>query len=254
MRRVPPAGATPGYPIASVANALRLLVLLRDRQVLRLSEAAEEIAVGRSTAHRLLATLQHYEFVRQDPDTRAYVLGPAYFGAAAAPERWMDVNPEARQVLASVHAELDETVHVGVLQHAGFAFCVSSESTKALRTGSRAGVTLPAHCTSGGKALLAELTLSGLAELYRDHDFPRLTPASVGSFASLERELDVIRRQGYATNLGESETDVAAVGRALPRSPDGRRMAVAVSAPASRLPAERIRHVVEVLERVTAPR
>lgn len=239
----------PGYPIASVANALRLLLLLRDRQVVRVSDAAAALGVVPSTAHRLLAMLQHYEFARQDPDTRVYVLGPAYLGADAASERWADVHPDAGRVLAAVHADLDETVHIGMLQHSGFAFCISRESTRVLRTGARTGVTLPAHCTSGGKALLAQMSLTAVAELYRDHDFARLTPASIGSFAQLERELDQIRRQGYATNFGESEADVAAVGLAMPDAPGGRRVAVAISAPAARLPTARVPEIAAILQR-----
>jgi IclR family transcriptional regulator, acetate operon repressor len=40
-----------------VENALRLLRMLRDRPSIRVSEAAAELSVARSTAHRLLAML-----------------------------------------------------------------------------------------------------------------------------------------------------------------------------------------------------
>lgn len=252
MGRVTGHGATPGYPITAVGNALRLLLLLRDRQVVRVSEAAETLGVASSTAHRLLAMLVHYEFVQQDPDTRSYVLGPAFLGADAASERWAEVHPGARRLLAAVRRDLDETVHLGVLQGTGLAFLASFESSKALRTGSRVGVTLPAHCTSGGKALLAQLAPTTLAQLYREHDFNRLTSASVASFPQLERQLERFREQGYATNFGESETDVVAVARHLPTARGALRAAVSVSAPASRMPLEQVPEVAAALERAMA--
>jgi IclR family acetate operon transcriptional repressor len=61
----------PAHPIGSVENALRLLVMLRDRPLLRVSDAASELGVARSTAHRLLAMLHAYDLVERDPETRS---------------------------------------------------------------------------------------------------------------------------------------------------------------------------------------
>jgi IclR family transcriptional regulator, acetate operon repressor len=57
-----PAAETSG----SVDKALRLLELVGERQVLRVSEAAELLGVARSTAHRLLNALGRRGFVAQD--------------------------------------------------------------------------------------------------------------------------------------------------------------------------------------------
>jgi DNA-binding IclR family transcriptional regulator len=69
--------AAPAYPIASVDNALRLLMLFRDTPRVRLSEASEHLGVAHSTAHRLMAMLAYHGFVRQEPGSRAYLAGPA---------------------------------------------------------------------------------------------------------------------------------------------------------------------------------
>ena len=59
-------GQEPAYPIASVNNALRLLLLFRGQPRVRLSEASEHLGVAHSTAHRLLAMLAYHGFVRQE--------------------------------------------------------------------------------------------------------------------------------------------------------------------------------------------
>ena len=70
----------PAYLLESVDNALRLLQMLRDVGAVRLNQAATELGIARSTAHRLLAMLVYRGFAVQD-EKRTYHPGPA-MGAA----------------------------------------------------------------------------------------------------------------------------------------------------------------------------
>ena len=82
----------PQYPIESVDNALKILLLLGERSELRLTDVAEYLNVATSTAHRLLAMLQYRGFVRQDPRTRAYRAGTALTGVALSILERFDVR------------------------------------------------------------------------------------------------------------------------------------------------------------------
>jgi DNA-binding IclR family transcriptional regulator len=77
VKHGPRTETAPAYPIESVGNALALLLLYKDRQAIRVAEASNALGVARSTAHRLLAMLQHFGFVRQNARSRAYHAGPA---------------------------------------------------------------------------------------------------------------------------------------------------------------------------------
>jgi DNA-binding IclR family transcriptional regulator len=78
-----------------------------------------------------------------------------------------------------------------------------------------------------------------------------LTENSVPDRLALEVELDQIRQQGYATNMRESDDEIAAVGVAI-RDPGGRpSFGIAVAAPASRMTSERV-HQVAAAARATA--
>lgn len=228
-------GAAPQYPIESVDNALRVLLLLGERQKLRLTDVSQYLGVASSTAHRLLAMLQYRGFVRQDTATRSYVPGPTLDNLAFGLLRRLDVRTRARPVLERLNTELQETVHLGRLEGASVHFIDSIESPRAVRVGSRLGRTMPAHCTSNGKAMLATLTDAELTALYPDEELPQLTPESVGTRTRLREVLARVREQGYATSFEESEEGVSSVGVALqtPRSP---RLAITVSAPVSRMP------------------
>lgn len=56
------------YTIESVENALRTLLLLRNNPSFRAIDVATELQVARSTAHRMVATLEKHNFVRRNPD------------------------------------------------------------------------------------------------------------------------------------------------------------------------------------------
>ena len=238
-----PGEARPQYHISSVDSALRLLLMLRDRGELRLSTAAAELGVANSTAHRLLAMLAHHGFVRRDPATKRYMVGPTLSEVGLAAVRRMDVRSLARPLLFELSQQFDETVHCGVLEGASVRYVDAIESGKALRVASRTGMVLPAHCSSVGKALLARLDPARLAELIPSGTLAAATGHSVRSLAALERELERVHKVGYAVNLEESEYGVAAVGVAI-EDDLGRPVAgVSCAAPMSRLGRRRVAEV-----------
>lgn len=244
----PEHGAAPQYPIESVDNALKVLLLLGERSSLRLTDVSQYLGVASSTAHRLLATLQFRGFVRQEAATRGYVSGPTLDGIAFGVLRRLDARALARPVLEKLNAELGETVHLGRLEGSSVHFIDSIESSRALRVGGRLGRSMAAHCTSTGKVLLAGLSEPELLARYPDEELPQLTPHSIGTRTRLLEVLALVRAQGFATSQEESEEGVSSLAVALPdrHSP---RLAVNASAPVSRMDEATRQHV---LTRVSA--
>lgn len=227
-------GSAPQYPIESVDNALRVVLLLGEHPSLRLTDVSKYLGVASSTAHRLLAMLQYRGYVRQDAATRSYVPGPTLDSLAFGLLRRLDARDRARPVLERLNNDLGETVHLGRLEGNEVHFIDSIESDRALRVANRLGRSMPAHCTSTGKALLAMLTDDELHLLYPDERLIQLTPHSLGTRTELLDAVRTIRSRGFATSKEESEEGVAslAVALASTRSP---RLAVNASLPLSRM-------------------
>ena len=125
-------------------------------------------------------------------------------------------------------------------------FIDSIESPQAVRVGSRLGRSMPAHCTSTGKAMLAQFGARQLMTLFPEEDLVQLTPKSIGTRDDLFSALEAIRRRGYATSNGESEDGVSSIAVALdpPVNPP---MAINVSVPTSRMTAAVRRRIVEFI-------
>lgn len=241
---------TPLHPIGSVENALKLLVMLRDRDAIRVSEAAAELGVARSTAHRLLTMLNAYEVVEQDPASRAYRSGPLLAELGIAAMRQDDVLAALHPLLEQLSEEVDETVQLMVLEGVNCRFVDSVECRSPVRVTGRIGVVFPAHTTSGGKVLLAQLDLAELKELYPKSKLSARTERSITNRKVLFEELERIREQGYAVSREESTIGIVAVAVAQHTRSGRAPASIAVSAPAQRLPVEREPTIVAALREV----
>ncbi len=234
----------PPYNISSVDNALYLIQLLVRDGCVRVSDAAAELGVAKSTAHRLLGMLCYWGYASKDGD-RLYRGGPALATVHHGATRHDDHHSlVTRPFLERLQREINETVHLVVLRKTNVEFLTSLECTRSLRIGSRAGAVMPAYRTSGGQAILAALPDSELARLFPDGSAD--TGLDEREFA---RTLAAVRRRGYGINAGLTERGVVAIGAAV-RGPDGRPVAaMCISAPSLRLQRRHIPRMAGVLHR-----
>jgi DNA-binding IclR family transcriptional regulator len=219
------------YPVTSAGNVLRLLRLLRENGELRVAEAASTLGVAPSTAHRLLSVLRQHEFAVQDRH-HVYLPGPALSAIQVTATR-PDLRAVIHRCLRDLVQRCQETAHFVTLEGNGARFLDGVEGSRSLRCGTRIGLLMPAHMTSGGKALLAELAADELHRLY-PRGLPRADTRAITHMSALLRELALVRSRGYATNHEESEPGIMAVGRCV-RDRDGRAIgALVVAVPSVR--------------------
>lgn len=240
-------GAPPRYPIESVDNALRLLSLFRTRQRIRVKEAADLLGVASGTGHRLLAMLVYRGYVTQDPVSKLYTPGVMLLSIGLQATQRSDLRAAARPYLEELCKSLDETIQFATLEGTEVLFIDGKESTRALRVISRAGTLRPAHCTSVGKALLAELPREAILERYPDEDLPAATSRSITSRTQLLLELDGARDRGYAVNFGGLEDGVGSVAAVVKNRHGQAVAAIGAGAPMSRLDDVRVRSMADAV-------
>lgn len=242
----------PKYAIESVDNALRLLLLLREKRSLGVQQASEALGVAPSTAHRLFAMLQHRGFAEQDAATRTYRAGPVLVELGLAALQELDIRRVARPRLEHLVSILDETAHLVVLRGTSVLFIDCVEPSRILHAGSRIGQTLPAHATAGGKALLAALPEERLLELFPDERLGSVTRRTQTSRPELFRELARVRELGYAVNDGESEEELVAVAAVILSRDETPRGAITVAVPATRYDAAALERMVPAIRAAAA--
>src|SRR5437764_10677460 len=101
--------------VRSVERAISILDLLAQGGWRTGADVARELHVHRSTALRLLATLERHRLVERDPRTARYRLGSRLTQLASAVRGETDLRRAARPVCEALARALGETVTLDVM-------------------------------------------------------------------------------------------------------------------------------------------
>lgn len=229
---------------ASVKSADRALDLLelfaRHRDGLTMTDVCEHTGWPKSSALALLRTLQHREFLDISPTGR-YELGPRVAALGSAYLGHLSLEQKGAGVVREVSRACDETVHLAVLRERDVLYIAKEEGGGHMRMVSMVGRMIPAHGTGVGKVLLAALPPESLDALFPPGaDLPRLTERTVTDRGAFVRELERIRSQGYASEMGESTVGVVCLAAPILDVRGEVIAAMSISVPEPRFTPERI--------------
>ncbi len=226
---------TARYAIESVTNAARILLMLRESRELQVGRVAEELGVARSTAHRLLTTLQAQGLLAQKGARSAYASGPALVELGASVVGAVDLRGLARPILERLAHDTGETTHLLMLRDTEVLFVDGVEGKHAIRAATRIGDRGPAHASGAGKVLLSLLPEEELRRRYPGRTLSGGTDNAVKTRIALLRELEETRQRGYGVNDAESEPDLCAVSAAIADNSGNPLGAISISGPVSRV-------------------
>ncbi len=222
--------------IRSVDRAVAILDLLAQDGWRAGAEVARELGVHRSTALRLLGTLERHALVERDPRTAKYRLGRRLPQLARVVSGELDLRHVARPVCEALAAASGETVTLDVLDGDEIVPIEQSTGSTAFVSVNWLGRRTPVHCTASGKVILA-FAADPVRQRVLARPLPPLTPRSITDGAELERQLASARESGFARTFEELEVGLDAIAAPV-FSTDGEVVAaIDVSGPAHRLQA-----------------
>ncbi len=200
------------YQVPAIKRAFEIIELLAKQDGgASISEIHRALHLPLSSAAMIVYTLADLGYLERDQDGTRYRLGVKMFGIARqAPER---VN-----LVALCHGQLEEvarksglTGHLAVLRGGESMYIDRAQGASLVQVSSYVGMRWPAHVSAVGKALLAFLPQSELHEVLNHVKLKKLTPYTVTSCRVLEKELQLVRRLGYAWELNEGELGLGCV-------------------------------------------
>lgn len=171
------------------------------------------VGADKSRVSRTLRILAEYDLVRRDPVTLAYEPGWRLFALAqqAGDERLRAAADPFVQALVS---EFDEAAHLSVLSGAGVLTVVSGAPSHALSAGGPVGRTVPASCTSSGRALLIDHDRAALGRLLPVSILGGPGPNAPRDLDELYARIEAARARGFA--IVDEEWEAGLVGAAAP--------------------------------------
>ena len=228
-----------GFLVQSVDRAVAAMEFLARRGQAKVTEVAGELGVHKSTAFRLLATLEARGLVEQDGDRGRYRLGFGVVRLAGAATGRLELNRYSRPVCERLAERAGETVNLAIHDGDHTINIEQVMASASVMSVNWVGRRTPLHATSSGKVFLAHLLAAELAAFLTE-PLARFTQHTVVDPERLHEQLRAVRADGYASLIEELEIGLNAVAAAV-RSVDGAVVAaVSMSGPAYRITPPRI--------------
>lgn len=231
--------------VQSIERALDILeVLSSNSRGLGISEIGRATDLPYATIHRLTATLVARGYVRQDPETKKYVLGTRLVGLGSVAGRML--GSVAHPYLERVVELTGETANMAVLEDGYVVYVAQVPSPRMVRMFTEVGNRVLPHRTAVGKVLLAHTPRDETIRLIRRTGLPAATENTVTDFHKFLEEIDRAGEQGFALDMEEQELGVCCVAAPVVTA-GGLVAAISVSGPCGRLSPDKHRDFVQHL-------
>jgi DNA-binding IclR family transcriptional regulator len=220
--------------IRSVDRAVAILDLLARDGWRGGAEVARDLGVHRSTALRLLSTLERHALVERDPRTAKYRLGRRLPQLASVVTGEFDLRFVARPVCERLASALSETVTLDVLDADEIVPIEQATGSTAVVSVNWLGRRTPVHCTASGKVILAFAPID-VRQRVLARPLERRTPHTIVDRAELEEQLEAALEAGFARTFQELEMGLDAIAAPVHSAQGEVVAAIDVSGPAHRL-------------------
>lgn len=239
--------------VQSVDRALSIIeTLAEDDEGYRLSDLAIRTGLSTSTVHRLLATLESRRFVQFDRSQSKWHVGARCFTVGATFARRRNFAAQAVPYLRKLRDLTRETANLAVVDDEFIIVLTRMESREIMRSLTKLGGRVAMVASGVGKAVLATYSNEDVSAIIHHHGMPRLTKKSIVRPGELFKELEKIRRQGYAVDDEEACMGLRCVAAVVFNDCAEPLAAISVSGMTSRLTDERLPQLGQTVREVAA--
>jgi IclR family transcriptional regulator, KDG regulon repressor len=177
-----------------------------------ITQLADELHLNKSTVYRLLSAMQKFDLIEKNPENERYRLGLKLHELGCRALESRTLRNETHPYLVEMSRRSNESVSIAVPGVGGIVCldrvdCLDCIITARTPVGGR----FHAHCTAAGKAILAWLPDAEIQAIIKRNGMPLFTSATIVKYADLMYNLDLTRRQGFATDFEELERGLSGV-------------------------------------------
>lgn len=198
--------------LSSVATAARILREFGKHSTqLGVTQLANRVGVGKSTAHRVIWTLVEEGLLERVEETGLFRLTTTMRSLGSSAETAQLLHEAATMHLDRLRRVTPGTLHLAILDGHDVLYVERREGPGAIPVFRAVGTRNASYATSSGKVLLAFLPPEVQRPLVASIRLSPKTPRTITSHPVLLEELSRVRRQGYAENRGESQPDMCSI-------------------------------------------
>jgi IclR family KDG regulon transcriptional repressor len=229
--------------VRAVERALDVLLCFTNQTPeLTMTQIAEQVGIHKSTAHRLLATLENKRFIQRDQDTGIYRLGISLLQMAYLTLEQNDLRRLAVPFMHRLCDLYEENIDLALFDDTDVVFVNILEGPRRVKLAAAIGQRLPAFATAYGKAILGFMSEKQVRHIL-ERGMPQLTPYTLNSPDALFENLNSVREIGFAISEQELEEQISAVAAPIFDQENRPVASIAVAGPAYRLTHERMMEI-----------
>jgi DNA-binding IclR family transcriptional regulator len=230
--------------VEAVLKALDVLDCFQVQPLLSLKKISDLTGMNKSRIIRLCGTLAAKGYLVYDAEAHHYQLGSRILSLSKVYERSHNLISLARPVLRYLADHTGESASLFIVDGLKRLCLAREEGTFSIRYNIIEGQRMVLYAGAGGKVLLAFGPEELRRKVLRKGHLRELTPRTIQDPKDLEKELEAVRRQGYASSYGERDADVAALAAPIYSHEGNVCAALSIAGPANRFsPEHNVKHL-----------
>lgn len=236
MSRVRSDASRSSYWVPMLGSAIKILEVFYEAESdLTLREISEKAKVGKTSAFRILYTLEKVGYVEKDLVSGKYLLGKGIVAAARKTLAGGSLVEIARPYLKRLRDEFGETANLATLLRDDIVYLEIYESLHSFRMTDTVGSRVPWHSTGLGKSIAAYLPEDRVKTLLKQAPMKRLTPNTITGLREYLKVLAAVKEQGYAVDMEESELGATCIAAPIFGAEETIIGALSISGPTPRI-------------------
>ncbi|MBY2973079.1 IclR family transcriptional regulator [Rhizobium leguminosarum] len=189
--------------VPAVERAVEVLdIVAVSKRFLTVSELAREADLPKSTVHSLCLTMVQLGMLIRRPD-QTFQLGPHLLRWSNAFDRQTDVATEFALLCDDMPILTEAAATLSVPEDIDMVFIASRQAAAGHRFQARPGMRVPAPFVAAGKAILSRWSDFEIRRRFADGLPKPLTENSVRSVDQLFEEIRLVRKTGFAEEVGQ---------------------------------------------------
>jgi IclR family pca regulon transcriptional regulator len=223
--------------VAGLGKGLAIIEMFNEtRRRVSISEAASLTGLTRAAARRYLLSLVQLGYA--EFDGKFFSLTPRVLRLGHAYLAMTPLSQLLQPLVETIARQAGDPSMAAILDGTDIVCIAHATPPRLVFTSLSAGSRLPAYSTALGRVLLAYATTDWLEVYWQNARFERRTPKSLHTRRQLERQLAVVRNQGYAVVDEEVELGLRTIAVPIRNTRGIVIAALNVAVRASRIPVE----------------
>lgn len=210
------------YLVPALIRGLKILELFTpEKNELTLSEISTYIDVNRSSAFRLLQTLEYSGYLSRT-EKKTYILNIKTLQLGYSTLANFPINEKAMPFMKELRDETKMAVHLSILDNTDIVYINNIQAIGAFTSNISTGTRWPAHATVIGQILLSNLSNEEIINRYKSFDewiqYSKSTPLNI---EQLLEKIEISRKSTYMISWNQFKNTMTASAAPIKNKKDG---------------------------------